>query len=74
MQNNNDGLEKVEIVTAKQTVQVQGVENPNEAYLVYAAMRGDAAQRRNWTSYEAIHNTQSHFSQWPVDNFESSVV
>ncbi|MFB0505859.1 MAG: hypothetical protein ACETWT_03920, partial [Thermodesulfobacteriota bacterium] len=37
-------------------LQIQGAQIlRNEAYLQYAAMTKDAAQRRSWTFYEAIN-------------------
>ena len=45
----------VKIRWQSKKLQIQGVQIlRNEAYLSYAAVMKDAAQRRSWTFYEAI--------------------
>jgi hypothetical protein len=46
---------KVKIRWQSKKLQIQGAQIlRNKAYLQYAAMTKDAAQRRRWTFYEAI--------------------
>jgi hypothetical protein len=47
--------QKVKIRWQSKKLQIQGAQIlRNEAYLQYAAVTKDAAQRRSWTFYEAI--------------------
>jgi len=53
---------KVLIQWQSKKLQIQGAQIlRNEAYLQYAAVTKDAAQRRSWTFYEAIIHDQSTF-------------
>jgi hypothetical protein len=47
---------KIRIRRQSKKLQIQGAQIlRNEAYLWYAAVTKDAAQRRSWTSYEAVN-------------------
>ncbi|MEA3471578.1 MAG: hypothetical protein U9R24_07660, partial [Thermodesulfobacteriota bacterium] len=49
--------QKVDIRWQSKKLQIQGAQVlRNEAYLPYAAVTKDAAQRRSWTFYKAINN------------------
>jgi hypothetical protein len=50
--------QKVQIRRRSKKLQIQGAQTlRNEAYLWYAAVTKDAAQRRSWTFYEAVKKT-----------------
>jgi len=52
--------QKVKIRRLRKKLQIQGTQIlRNEAYLWYAAMTRDAAQRRSWTFYKTVNDWSS---------------
>jgi len=55
--------QKVKIERQSKKLQIQSAQIlRNEAYLRYAAVTKDAAERRSWTFYEVVNITASSFS------------